>query len=112
MSSKHFFKEWEQNQFPEFKTLHFKAAKLQKAIHSLDESEPGKKELIFDFYEWFTPLDEQLCALLDGAMPDMLAGYQPAFRLVYNVIFDLPINQEHYHRLLRQFNKVLESPLI
>lgn len=111
MSNVNFPVEWEQNKLPELQTLHFKAVKLQKAIQSQDKHGLGQQELEVEFNDWFTPLDEQLCKLLDGGMFDMLAGRPDAIRLVSKVVSELPGNQEMFRRSLGRLMRVLESPI-
>ena len=101
----------EQKVLPEFKNLHFLAAKLQSAIHSQDEGAPGREDLHLDFHDWFTTLDEQLSALLDGAIPDARAGRYDAMALVSKVTADLQANQNMYRQLRKRFDAVLDTPL-
>lgn len=111
MERVNFPEDWEQNKLPELQTLRFKAAKLQKAILSQDKQGPGQLELEVEFNDWFTPLDEQLCELLDGGMFDMLAGQPDAIQKVSTLVSDLPGNQEMFRRSLKRLVRVLESPV-
>lgn len=109
MDTKEFLPNWEQSTFPQFKILHFQAAKLQKAILSQDENKVGRKELALEFYDWFNHLDEQFCALLDGGIIDAHAEKFDALALIFKIEADLSGNQAIYQTLRKKFNALLDS---
>ena len=110
--NKEFLINFEQKVLPEFKNLNFLAAKLQNAIHSQDEGAPCREDLHFDFHDWFTPLYEQLSALIDGAISDARAGRFDAMALVSKVAAELQANQNMYRKLRMRFDAVLDAPLL